>query len=110
MSVYRFYSQAGAEVLMFSQNLEPIMQEAGIIFHAQGAFLAEDLPQVIEQLNQVLNGLSQAEQIPQEQGDETPEQLKKIKEFVSYKTRFYPLMQLLKKGQKKQKHIYWEKL
>ena len=110
MSLYRFYSQAGAEVLMYSHHVEPVMKEAELIFHDQGAFLAQDLEQVIARLDTVLNSLSQTEVKPQELGDETEEQLKKIKNFVSYKTRFYPLMRLLQKGLTKQKHVHWEKL
>ena len=56
MSVIRFFSEAAGEVIMLRSTVEPIMKQAEIVFHDNGAFLAEDLPEFIEKIQKRSKG------------------------------------------------------
>ena len=111
MSVIRFFSEAAGEVIMLRSTVEPIMKRAEIVFHDNGAFLAEDLPEFIEKIQKTINDLVLLEQAPEDNDDDQDEQIKqKRKDFVALRIRFYPLLELMNKALKKGKHVYWSTL
>lgn len=112
MSVIRFFSEAGGEVIMLRGNVAPILQQAGIIFHNEGAFLSEDLSQITKKIETTINEMVAIEQPPTDSDFEEldEEKKQKIKDFVSLRIRFYPLLELCNKALKKGKHVYWTTL
>ena len=111
MSVIRFFSEAAGEVIMLGGMVEPIMKRSEIVFHDKGAFLAEDLAEVIEKIENTLDELTLIEQAPKENDDRDDDEAKqKRKDFVALRIRFYPLLELMNKALKKGKHVYWATL
>ncbi len=112
MSVIRFFSEAAGEVIMLRSTVEPVFKQAGIIFHDQGAFLSEDLAVFMEKIQRTIDRLVQFEVVPKEENEEEldEEKKQKRKDFVALRIRFYPLMDLLQKAQKKGKHVHWTTL
>ncbi|MBO7173479.1 MAG: DUF1840 family protein [Burkholderiaceae bacterium] len=112
MSVIRFFSEAAGEVIMLRSTVEPVMKRAEIIFHNDGAFLAEDLTSFIKKIEETIDELVQMEQAPKETDDEREddEAKQKRKDFVALRIRFYPLLELMNKANKKGKHVHWTTL
>lgn len=112
MSVMRFFSEAAGEVIMLRSTVEPIMKQAEIVFHGEGAFLVEDLPVIIAKIEKTIDELVQLEQAPKEPDDDCEDEKakQKRKDFVALRIRFYPLLELMKKALKKGKHVYWTTL
>ena len=109
MSVIRFFSEAAGEVIMLRSTVEPIMKQAEIVFHDNGAFLAEDLPEFIEKIQKTINDLVLLEQAPQDNDDDQDEEIKqKCNSGPPPQRRL--LLELMNKALKKGKHVYWSTL
>ncbi len=107
MAVVVFRSKASGEVIMMRNHVEPVFKEAGIIFHDKGAFLAEDLPQVISSLESVIERMAKNE-VPEDE-DEAKEKPAMLA-TVAVKTRFYALIKMLRKAEIKRVNVHWEPL
>ncbi len=103
MAVVVFRSKVSGEVIMMRNHVE----EAGIIFHERGAFLAQDLPSIIASLEQVIESIAQSE-VPEDE-DEAKEKPAMLAS-VAIKTRFYALLKLLRKASDKGVNVHWEPL
>ena len=107
MAVVVFRSKVTGEVIMMRNHVEPIFKQAGIVFHDKGAFLAEDLPAVIQSLEKVIDAVAQNE-VPEDE-DEAKEKPGMLA-AVGIRTRFYSLLKLLRKAADKGVNVHWEPL
>jgi len=104
MSLIRFYSPAGAEVLMLSAHLMPVIRETGLRFEPSSAILPEDLPQAIKAVEEAVRKLSEVREDEPEAREE--DGAKK----VALSVRFYPLLELMRSAERKGKLLHWETL
>lgn len=110
MAVVVFRSKAGGEVIMMRGHVEPIFKQAGLIFHERGAFLAADLPSVVAALEKEINGIAQTEDPEKDRQEEEENNTPAMIAKVAVKTRFYPLMRLLRKADAQGYDVHWEPL
>lgn len=110
-AVLVFGSKAGGEVIMLRSHVEPLFQAIGRPLHDQGAILGEDLPSVISKVELALADNSLIETPPSDSAKEDEvEQEEQKKVLVSMRTRFYPLLDLMRKASENQGALHWRPL
>lgn len=113
-AVLAFGSKAAGEVVMLRQHVDPIFKSLGRPLHDNGAILAEDLPAVILGLETLLEtGLGtedKEEETDNEIEEQEDEKAHRIANAISLKTRFYPLLDLMRKAQAKGEALHWRPL
>lgn len=113
-AVLAFGSKAAGEVVMLRQHVDPIFKSLGRPLHDNGAILGEDLPEVIRGLETLLetgvvteDGEDEPDNELDEQGEEKAHRMASV---VSLKTRFYPLLDLMRKAQAMGEAVHWRPL
>ncbi len=106
-----FQSSAAAEITMYKAHVKELLDtldkncERGVITSAETAHVIQLLEQMMAQDKQERQ---RQEQLLQDEEDDEDAFEKKIKsETVSLSARFFPLLEMLKLAQKKQKDIIW---
>ncbi len=113
-AVLAFGSKAAGEVVMLRQHVEPIFKSLGRPLHDNGAILGEDLPEVIRELEMLLESGMEMEDKKDEpdnkfEGQEDEKDQRTVS-AISMKTRFYPLLDLMRKAQAKGEALHWRPL
>lgn len=106
-----FQSSAAAEITMYKAHVKELLDtldkncERGVITCAETAHVIQLLEQMMAQDKQERQ---RQEQLLQDEEDDEDAFEKKIKsETVTLSARFFPLLEMLKLAQKKQKDIIW---
>ncbi len=113
-AVLVFGSKAAGEVVMLRQHVDPIFKSLGRPLHDNGAILGEDLPAVIHGLEMLLENSAEMEdkeeEIDNELEEQEDEKPHRMANTISLKTRFYPLLDLMRKAQVKGEALHWRPL
>lgn len=113
-AVLVFGSKVAGEVVMLRQHVEPIFKSLGRPLHDNGAILGEDLPEVIRELEMLLESGMEMEDKKDEPVNELEEQedekAERNADTISLKKRFYPLLDLMRKAQAKGEALHWRPL
>ncbi len=109
-----FQSSAAAEITMYKAHVKELLDtldkncERGVITCAETAHVIQLLEQMMAQDKQERQRQEQLLLDKEDQEDDEDAFEKKIKsETVSLSARFFPLLEMLKLAQKKQKDIIW---
>lgn len=105
-----FKSSAAAEITMYKAHIQDVLAnfdkncERGVITWSEAAQFIQHLENLIAKDKQERQ---LQEQLSQDQEEDDPIEQKNRMETVSLSARFYPLLEMLRLAQKKQKEIVW---
>lgn len=106
-----FKSSAAAEITMYKAHIQDVLAsfdkncERGVITCAEATQVIQHMENLIEKDKQERRLQEQLLQDQEEEDD--PIEQKNSMETVSLSARFFPLLEMLKLAQKKQKEIVW---
>jgi hypothetical protein len=103
----KFKSDAYADIIMFGDVAQQLLNMMGHSGTVPGAILAEDVPAALDRLKRVIEPAKAAakQNIPEEKtGDD------KDGQSVSLAYRALPLIELLTAAAKKKRDVMWEKM
>ncbi len=123
MSLLEFRSKAAAGFYMMPDTFRSACRVMGREYAEQGCLLPEDLPALIEKLTEemarekALLAEQQAKKaqrerekrgfLSYEEEDAQAEEEKKALERVPMSVRFFPLLEMMQKAQKKHQNVMW---
>ncbi len=103
-----FQSTADADITMYQSHIAPVLESMGKDVK-RGVITVPELPSFINAfevlMEQDRQQRAQMEEIDEDELDEVEK--KKRKDFVSISARLFPLYEMLKAANKKQKEIIW---
>lgn len=105
-----FKSSAAAEITMYKTHIQEVLAnfdkncERGVITCTEATQFIQHLESLIAKDKQERQ---LQEQLSQDQEEDDPIEQKSRMETVSLSARFYPLLEMLRLAQKKQKEIVW---
>lgn len=104
--LYKFKSKAAGDVIMTQPVGDRVLKAMGREPQPQGIFLANDLPALMQTLEQAIESEEQArERLEAEakaRGDTPPP-----REAVSLRQRAWPLIEMMRRAQQADKEIVW---
>lgn len=103
-----FQSTADADITMYESHIEPILESLGKNVK-RGVITVPELAQFIAAFEKIMEEdrkqRAQIEDIDEDELDDIEK--KKRKDFVSTSARLFPLYEMLKAANKKQKEVIW---
>lgn len=103
-----FQSSACAEITMYQSHIGPVLEKLGKSVE-RGVITVNELPSFIASFENLMaedrQQRSKEIEIDEEELDEAEK--KKRRDFVSLSARLFPLYEMMKLAQKKQKEIVW---
>lgn len=109
----RFKSKAAAEVLMYEDHAKRILDLLGKDVH-RGVLTAEEMPNAVAKLEEVVaesRRHSAAEEVKRDvlahHGEEGDDNEHERAEYVSFATRAYPLLEMMRAAQHDRVDILW---
>lgn len=104
-----FKSAASADITMYQAHVK-VLLDALDKYLERGVWSVMEMNHVIDVIQQLVEQerREHQQQIAQEDESELDDiELKKKNDYVSLSARFYPLVEMIKAAQKKQKEIVW---
>ncbi|MBC3883096.1 DUF1840 family protein [Undibacterium sp. LX40W] len=103
-----FQSTADADITMYESHIGPILESLGKDVK-RGVITVVELPHFISTFEKIMEEdrqqRAQIDDIDEDELDDTEK--KQRKDFVSISARLFPLYEMLKAANKKQKEIIW---
>jgi hypothetical protein len=103
-----FQSTADADITMYESHIGPILESLGKNVK-RGVITITELPQFITAFEKIMaedrQQRAQMEEIDEDEVDDAEKKARK--DFVSISARIFPLYEMLKTANKKQKEIIW---
>lgn len=104
--LYKFKSKAAGDVIMTQPVGDRVLKAMGREPQPQGIFLADDLPALVQVLEQAIEAEEQVRQRLEAEalarGDTLPP-----REAVSLRQRAWPLIEMMRRSQQADKEIVW---
>ena len=103
-----FQSSASAEITMYKSHIGPVLEKLGKSVE-KGVITVAELPFFISSFEAIMQEDRQqrAQEIEIDEDEFDEVEKKKRRDFVSLSARLFPLYEMMKVAQKKQKEIIW---
>ena len=105
--IVTFKSKASGDLIYFKDAALRLLKLMGRDEKIPSALYAEDVPAALQQLQQGLAEIAEAEKTKAQQ-QEDADASRGEKKYISLNTRALPLLEMLQKAQKKQCPVLWE--
>lgn len=105
--IYTFRSKATGELIMLAQHAQPLLEAAGktrdTATQQRGVFTAEQLAAAITGIERAIHASADPDF-----NEDDPEQAAKARQYVSLGQRAQPLLDMLRKAERKNVDVLWE--
>lgn len=110
MALVVFRSRAAAEIYMFAQTAQQLLNILGCAQTPQGVITPEDLPQAIERLTHAIDASrpqTQAQRVAEDAAQARGEPVSASDQTISLAQRAYPLLEMLRAALKRNVAVTW---